>query len=477
MKDTKVAEWLDGWQTAPEGPMHARLHRTLADLIRRGAIAPGEVLPAERVLAAQLRVSRTVVARAYQSLVTDGRAVSRRGSGTCVAGAPAAPRRANTGLNYLLTSQGGKIDLNQAGFTEGDPQMWELMSIAPTEAARLMRHATGYLPTGLPELRERLAAWYTHRGAPSRPEHFLITNGAQQALSLLARRFTTPARIVIENPTYAGASQLLRRLGHTLVPVACEPPDGMPVQALAAAAREPGVRAVLVTPTGQNPTGASWPKQARQRFLTKAASLEDCLVIEDDTLAPLWLGETADEPVPLAEGNLENLVTIGSVSKWVWPGLRVGWVRADPRVITALTTAKLFDDLGCSPLTQAVAARAVDRSDALLAERRATLRHRRDVVGDLLAAALPAWAWIPPTAGLYGWIRMPADTTPDFHHLLRHVGVLLGPGGALSLDGTHDTYCRVSLAADEHTLRAGLTAAADAWRTYTANGADVGPVV
>ncbi|MFC4505991.1 MULTISPECIES: aminotransferase class I/II-fold pyridoxal phosphate-dependent enzyme [Streptomyces] len=205
-------------------------------------------MPAERVLAAKLRVSRTVVARAYQSLMTDGRAVSRRGSGTCVAGAPAAPRRANTGLNYLLSSQGGKIDLNQAGFTEGDPPVWELMSIAPTEAARLMRHATGYLPTGLQELRERLATWYTRRGAPSRPKHFLTTNGAQQALSLLAHRFTTPARIVIENPTYAGASQLLRRLGHNLLPVACEQPHGVPTQALTAAAREPGVRAVLVTP-------------------------------------------------------------------------------------------------------------------------------------------------------------------------------------------------------------------------------------
>ena len=227
---------------------------------------------------------------------------------------------------------------------------------------------SGYDPFGLPALRVEVAAYLRRLGVPTDPDQVLITSGAQQALHLIGSQLGGPgASILVENPTYIGAVDAFRATGNRLVPVPLDR-DGVRVEVMGLLAAGGPVRFAYVIPTFHNPTGVVMP-EARRRELTSIAAEQGFLVVEDLT-PDASLGDGV--PAPLAAFDPgERVVTVGSLSKLAWGGLRIGWIRAPRAEFDRLVAGKIVADNSTSLLTQAVGARVLERIDEVTAGTRA----------------------------------------------------------------------------------------------------------
>jgi DNA-binding transcriptional MocR family regulator len=163
-----------------------------------------------------------------------------------------------------------------------------------------------------------------------------------------------------------------------------------------------------------------------------------------------------------------RVLTLGSLSKVAWGGLRVGWVRGPVEFIDPLGRLKAATDFGMSVLPQAVALRVLDELPAIAAARRAVLRQRRDLAERELARRLPEWTWTQPEGGLSLWIRLPAGTGDGLAQVALRHGVDVTPGSAHAVDGAFDDHLRLCYGPPPAVLREGIARLAAAWRDYVA---------
>ncbi len=268
---------------------------------------------------------------------------------------------------------------------------------------------------GDPQLRALIAEWEsTWCARPVDADGVLITSGSQQALDLLAKVLVDPGDIVVTtDPAYLGALQALHLFEPKLVGVP-EDAEGMRVDDLAAALAT-GLRPKLVylTPTFANPSGTTLSLE-RRVALAALADEYGFLIVEDDAYRQLYFG--APPPAPIGSVS-DRVVRLGSFSKVLGPGLRVGWVTAPPALRGALIRAKQATDLHTSTFTQRLL-QAAARDDArfeahlqrtrrLYAERALTLVDAlRCEFGDRIAVA-------PPQGGMFCWVRFVDGTVPD----------------------------------------------------------------
>jgi DNA-binding transcriptional MocR family regulator len=193
---------------------------------------------------------------------------------------------------------------------------------------------------------------------------------------------------------------------------------------------------VYLIPTHHNPTGLVMPAGHRRRVARLAAEHPGTLFVDDMTMTELPLG---DNPLPpplaaLAPGQA-NLVSVGSLSKLYWGGLRTGWIRASPGLIARAAAAKAAADLGSAAFPQAVtAALLTSRHDDIVKWRREWLRARYHALAGALRAALPGWTWPEPEGGLTVWVRAGGDSSAFAQAALRQ-GVAVVPGRLLSASG------------------------------------------
>ena len=169
---------------------------------------------------------------------------------------------------------------------------------------------------------------------------------------------------------------------------------------------------VYLIPTHHNPTGLVMPAGHRRRVARLAAAYPDTLFVDDMTLTELPLGDHPPPP-PLAAFGLQqpNLVSVGSLSKLYWGGLRTGWISASPGLIARVAAAKAAADLGSAAFPQAITAALLnDKHDDIVKWRGEWLRVRYDALTEALRAALPEWTWPEPDGGLTLWIRLPPRT-------------------------------------------------------------------
>src|SRR5215470_7947644 len=426
---------LEGWRLG-EGPLPRRLAAAIASAVERHDLLPGTKLPPERVLAAQLGVARTTVSAAYELLERRGLLDRRQGRGTHVTGrdgTPMALRAAD-----LTTSLQRNVIFRR--LTEGSPGAIDLLgsSAPPGTAIRravaaaaealdvdeLMRDH-GYYPLGYPPLRRAVAAHLSARGLPSTAEQVLITGGAQQAVSLLAAYFVSPGSVVVlEDPTFPGAVDAFRTAGGRILSVPVHA-AGADIGLIAATISENTVRAVYLMPTFHNPAGVVMPEPAR-RELARFSRAADVPIIEDNTLAELALG--CEPPPPLAAyGRDAHIVSIGSLSKLFWAGLRVGWIRASRSAIAQLGQLKAVADLGCSLVSQAIAVAMLADAERIGELRSAELNERLALLEQLLHGMLPDWRWRRPKGGLSIWARLPAGSSAELAQVAGRRGVLIAP--------------------------------------------------
>ncbi|WCB94645.1 HTH-type transcriptional regulator NorG [Baekduia alba] len=427
-----------------------RTAQALADALR-GMVVDGRLpartrIPSERSLSDALGLSRGSVSRAFDRLRDDGYLVSARGAGswlTLPPGAgPAAPPR---------LAEDGEVDLTIGALPAPDPL---LADAAARATAALARHlpGLGYAPAGLGELRMAVAARLTARGLPTTADEVLITAGAQHALRLVLDLVVGPGdRVLVDAPAYPRTLMAIRAARARPVPVALAgrgwDPDGW-----AAAARVAAPRLAVTVPDFHHPTGRVMRAAEREAVALTCARAGAVLVV-DETCAELRLDGPALPPPLGAFDPGGTVITVGSMSKAAWAGLRIGWIRATARAVRELATIRTAVDMAGPVLEQLVAVELLDSWDAVLASRRALLRLRRDALLAALAEHAPSWSVDRPHGGISAWARLP---TPDATHLATAAaaaGILLSPGPAFSVDGTFERHVRLPFTLPPDTLR------------------------
>jgi DNA-binding transcriptional MocR family regulator len=463
-----LADLLGRWPTA-DGALYRLLAARLGRLADTGELPPGVRLPPERALAAALSVSRNTVALAYQVLRDEGMAASRQGSGTRLVPhrtTPAAVHRAN-GFFAGLLSGTSAFDLSLAAVDCAPPVAAALHDPAAVldrpERERLTL-GTGYLPYGLPELRAAIALMLTtSHGIPSTPAQVLVTTGAMQALDLLLRCEVTQGQpVVTEAPTYPGFIDALHRSGARPVGV---PPGDVARLADAVSVHRPALAYLI--PTHQNPTGLVLPAAERHEIVALAERNPDVTFIDDMTLAelPLTPGGIMDGPPPLAAlaSRLPNVVTVGSLSKTYWGGLRIGYVRAPEGIIARLAAAKSAADLGTPAYHQGLVAALVrTRHEEIVSYRADWTRQRYAAMAAALTAYLPGWAWTAPSGGLTIWARRAGDAdSGGFAQAALRRGVAVVPGRLLSVSADPSPWVRLAFTLPPDDLTVAVKALAD----------------
>jgi GntR family transcriptional regulator / MocR family aminotransferase len=419
---------------APAGGRANWLARQLRLAVSDGRLPVGTRLPASRVLAADLGVSRGVVTEAYQRLSEDGHVAGRGRAGTTVVTAPLAPAAppaapGSVGPNGpngppadLFTADPGVAIFDsmravpaRLDLSPGLPDLAAFPRAAWLRAERavlddLAPSALAYGdPQGVPALRQAVAGWLARtRGIRADPAEVIITTGVSQAIGLLSQvlRADGATAVAVEEPGSLGVRQHLRNWGLATPPVAVDA-EGLRVDRLAAT----GVRAVMVTPAHQFPTGAVLSGPRRQELMAWARA--GGLVIEDDYDAEHRYDRP---PVPALRGMLAGHVCYaGSVSKLLAPALRLGWVLPPPQYRTALMTAKRNADLGNAALPQLVLARLIDTGELERQLRFLRRRHRRrrDAMVEAIGAHLPRAVVHGAAAGLHLMITFPGAGFAD----------------------------------------------------------------
>ncbi|HZO59443.1 MAG TPA: PLP-dependent aminotransferase family protein [Solirubrobacterales bacterium] len=455
---------LGAW-TEGKGPLYRRLAAALRRSIDQGLIPPGTRLPAERALADLIHVSRGTVVAAYGLLEEEGLVDRRQGSGTVVR-APAVPRPDDVVpkaalLSALVAGPEPPIDLSLAAPPSTELPLDHTISLQDIAAVSSL---LGYAPMGLPAMRTAIAERFTAEGFETSPEEVLITTGAQQGIALIAAlELGAGDFVALESPTYPGVIEAFARAGARLLPLDLDH-GGARADSLRRALERHPVRLLHITPTCQNPTGRVMSERRRGELLALARE-HDVSVIEDTVMENLAFG--MKPPPRLAEltGGDHNLYTVGSFSKTLWGGLRVGWVRASASAVLRLGRLKVAQDLGTPAPTQALALSLLPLLDETIDRRQEALRERMGVLTAELTRELPEWEWAKPQGGYALWVKLPRGASGDeFAQLALRHGVAVSPGSSFSPAEEHLDHIRVCFGLDPDTLRRAVPKLAEAWR-------------
>ncbi len=433
----------DFLQLSPAAAPTRGLTSWLADAIRvaiiDGRLQAGASLPATRLLAGDLGVSRGVIVEAYQRLADEGLVSARPGAGTRVLGisrrapgprpgqarpGPTANRPDPTLLPQPWRAR-AEIDLSP-----GVPDLSGFPRAAWMRAEKLVLEQAsvtdlGYGdPRGSRWLRTELSGWLARtRGLRADPDDIIVVSGVAQALALLARVLRELGEIAVEDPGSRGSRDELAYWGLRPVPVPVDE-HGLRVDDLARGHQ----RAVLLTPAHHFPTGVVLAARRRRDLLEWAAGA-DALIIEDDYDAEYRYDRA---PVPALQASAPGLVAYaGSTSKTLAPGMRLGWLIPPSRLLADLVEAKHASDLGSPALPQLVLARLIASGELEQHIRgvRKRLRSRRDALLRALGEHLPAARVQGVAAGLHLLITFPGLAGPDtdLAEAILRAGVLVHP--------------------------------------------------
>ncbi|MGY1739312.1 MULTISPECIES: MocR-like transcription factor YczR [unclassified Blastococcus] len=431
------------------GPRYVALARRVQELLVSGRLTAGSRLPAERELAAALGLSRVTVASAYRELRESRYATTRHGSGTVT-------ELPDTGAAWGAPSTDPRVlDLAHAAL-EAAPQLTAAYRGA-LETFPAFAAGHGYASGGLPELRAAIADRYTARGLPTEPDQVLVAAGTGDATDVVLETLLQPGdRVLVEHPTYPGALAAVEAHGGRClpVPVDADDPDAV-IGAAHLAARQSSPRLAFLMPDFSNPTGARLTAAGRRRL---AATLwqQGVLSVVDEVSSELYLD---DGPLPPFAAGLPDVatVTVGGLSKSVWGGLRIGWVRADAALVGQLGDVLRRRQLSVGALDQLAATTLVRDLDAVLEQRRAVLRERRDLLRAELARELPDWTVPRPAGGLSLWCTLPPGvSSAALVAAAAPLGLLLAEGRAFGTGHAFDDHLRLPFTRPADQLRAAV---------------------
>lgn len=457
-----------------EGPLYHQLAQAISSAVERGDLLPGTRLPPERILADKLKLSRTTVVQAYARMREAGTIESRHGSGTWVrrAGKTAWPSlqeqevssafRRNVVFRSLIERAGDTI-----GFVSAQlpplPEVAEAAKLVVRKSSAGLLASEGYFPMGLPVLRRAVAEYFSRTGLPTSDDEVLVTNGAQQAISLITGLLVARGEAVVtEDPTYIGAIDVLGSTGARILAVPGAA-DGLDVDRLQdLLAMRP--RLFYCVPSYHNPTGAIMPEHTR-KTIARLAEESQIPVVEDNTLGGIVLGKEPPPPIAAFAKNAP-ILTVGSLDKLFWAGLRVGFIRGPESWIARLGRYKALCDLGGPLFSQAIAATLLEHAPQAMKARRKEVRDKLDTMTGLLGKHLPSWTFQKPEGGLLLWARMGSGDADELAQIAVRHGVAIVPGSANSPDHHFPDHVRLPLVADAATMKEGIARLARAAQEY-----------
>ena len=474
----RLARELGNWRTASaSGPVYRGLADGIRMLIVDGRLPIGAQLPSERVLAESLRVSRTTVTTAYAQLGEDGFLQSRPGARSTTALPASAALRARAAAPVdadAVVRTGAPLNLAAAALPAPAAEVLAAFTQAAQGIAEYL-DTPGLELSGVTPLREAIAARYTARGLPTSPDEIMVTTGALQAIGLIIATFIQPGdRVLVEQPSFHGALAAISAAGARAVPVALNPEstdDVWDLEALNFAVRQLAPNLAYLMPDNHNPTCLTMPAEARIRLAHIIADTRTRTII-DETMADTWLDEPIPPPLAAAMTTRHDLVlTVGSMSKSFWGGLRIGWIRAERSALATVEAVRPSIDLGTPILEQLAAATLLTQADTVLPARRQLIRERRALMTALLARHLPDWEPLPgpgrPASGLALWVRLPAPMSSALSAAASRLGVDIPPGPRFGVDGTLERYIRVPYTLPEDQLPYAVELLAQAWHNVT----------
>ncbi len=471
-----------GDATQGDGPLYRCLADALKHAIDRGEIPLGTVLPPERTLARSLSVSRATVVAAYDRLKTEGWLQSRQGSGTWVRRPDDDGRGGEidaVATGRLFLSDDGHdqrsgpgepsqpdeqmVDLTVAAL-EGSPTVnATLASLTPEDIARITSHH-GYVPHGLRRLREVIADRLAP-GLATSLDQVLVTTGAHQAISLVARQALAPGdTVLVESPTFPGALDIFRRFAARMVPLPVDE-HGARTDVLPDLIARTQPALIYLSPHFHNPTGSVLPVE-RRREIARIAHETGIVVIEDLAQADLALDDQ-ELPPPIASFAPEAPIhTIGSTAKLFWAGLRIGWLRSPEDWSARMLATKTVADLGSPLVSQMIAVRLLENIETVQRERREQLVPQRDLLCRLLDERLPDWSYRKPGGGLSVWATIPQGNADEFAEVAARYGVAVVPGPSLSVDDGNRRSLRIVFSRPQPVIEEGVRRLAVAWANY-----------
>jgi DNA-binding transcriptional MocR family regulator len=439
-------------------PLGQQVVDELRRRVQAGSLGPGERLPPVRGLATVLGVTPETVAGAYKRLVDEGYLRGEIGRGTFVA---APPLRAEEDPLAPFEAGGALPPFANPATTPGPPAQRDLLrmashpglvsfaasvaalELAPAEALRqalsdaLQTDGANALQVGatqgFPPLRQAIADLLKQRGLNVDPNTVCVTSGCQQGIDLAAKVFVGAGdTVLVEQPSFLGALEAFRARGARVIGVPIEG-DGLRVEGLPALIQRHRPKLLYCMPTYQNPTGRSLSHEKR-RSLLKIAAAYDLPIVEDDSAGFIHL----DGPAPpslKAEDHAGYVIHLGTFSKLIAAGLRLGWLVADPPVFEKLVAAKYASDLSSDALVQRAVYRLLAEGTlaAHLVRARDAYRERRDVLVEALRRprALPPGATFDSPAGGFNlWLELPREGPTSTELFLEAVrrGVAFVPG-------------------------------------------------
>lgn len=455
-------------------PVYRQLERQLESLVRARRLAPGDRLPPSRALATSLGLSRNTVNQAYQALVDRGLLRAHVGQGTWVSGPPeaapgtsgpdAAPRalawegllarRARAaalprGMLSLPSPHRVEFDLRPGRVDAASFPVAAWKRAGNRALARLTSLGDAFDPRGSASLREAVARSLLARGIACDPEEVAITNGAQQGLDLIARALVDPGdAVALEQPGYFGAALAFRACEAHLVGVGVDA-EGLRTDELARLLRTRRVKLLYATPAVQSPTGVAL-SEARRRALLRLADEYQLAIVEDDYDSELRYAAPASPALKTLDV-AGQVIYLGTFSKALFPGLRIGYLVAPRALLLRLSLLRLACDLHTSSLAQATL--------ALLLESGAFERHlrrvrrlyaaRRSALLEALSAQMPdAVRFTPPVGGLTVWLALPPEAdVARVHAGAAEQGIALASGAPFAFEGSE-----AAADADRHLL-------------------------
>jgi DNA-binding transcriptional MocR family regulator len=470
-----------------EQPIYLQIVHQVRRLIEDQTLADGTSLPSSRTMAERLGVNRSTVYRAYQELWALGYLDSRPGSYTRVRQRPGttgdgSPSASALPWDRVTAPPGQKLYQRYLSYTpesaHGDgPELINLsrLDLDPrlfpvAELRRSCNRALGHdgwralkygAAQGDPDLRAYIAERARTHGMTISPDEVLITNGSQQAIDLVLRVLTAPGQTVaVEAPTYANVIPLVQyhQLQVAGIPMRS---DGLDLDYLEQVIVERAPALLYTIPNFQNPTGIT-TSQAHREALLALCERHHLPLVEDGFEEEMkYFGKVALPIKSMDTGRV--VIYLGTFSKVLFPGLRIGFVMADAECIERLTAVKRFTDLSASNLVQIV---LNDFCRQGCYERHIRRMHRvfRKRMQVALAAArehLPAAhvQWTEPSGGYLIWVTMAGQPVDEqrLDEICRRHGVVVSPGRYYYAESAPQLQFRISISMlDEDQINQGF---------------------
>lgn len=441
--------------SASDIPLYRQLADYIRNLIDAGEVNAGDRLPPTRELAIQIGLNRTTISAAYAALEADGLIKGEVGRGSFVCGAPA---RKSQPIDWSATLTHARVSSARASrdsvridFSSSRPSSdlfpldeFQACCREVLESSELPRLLQVGSPGGYEPLRRYLLDRAIGDGFAHSSDGILVTNGCQQGIDLLRRALVRPGdKVAVEEPVYPGLRNAFLESGAELIGLAMAR-DGVDLNSLRAAL-DSGAKLVVLTPSFQNPTGATIPESHRQPLIAMIRAA-GAVLIENDLYSELrYQGDAA----PRLKAYHPDVILLGSFSKIAFPGARVGWIVGPKPVIARATELKQVADLHTDQLSQAFLLRFAESGalarhvDRVIAAGREKLR----VLSRACARHLRNCSYTIPDGGMNLWVELPPVLeSAALRSLAQQSGVDFLPGRYFSISRPFDRALRISFA-------------------------------